>query len=788
MLGVLGAIAFTLLYPRLQPAAKLGISIDRNEALTRAVEHLAPLDLQDYTERNISFGVRNSLGIYLHQHDATPDERARIEAHHPVANWAVIFRKPGTTDRYVVQMDVDGNIFTVQRTLPETAPGLSLSEDEARARALAFLAQSRGIDMAAYSQIDQQTSRLPSRTDYTFTWEDSAPILADEHYRISVTVLGDVVGAWEQEIVLPQTFLTTYQDRANRASNYEFLQFILASTTWLLGLIIFAIRFREQEVGLRRGFIVAFVVMALFIAILINTLPYSLFELMLDDSGRLSEAFLYFQLAVAVFFVTFGMFFVWVSGESLARETWPRKLRAFDGVFAQHFFFPWLGRGIMRGFSLGFMMLGVWYLGTWLLLRIVDVWPTVGIAEQQILSAYIPVGLPSATGSLGALLAVSYAFLFTTALIKKYTGRTWLAILITLPLFAIFSDVLVFFDRSWTVALSALAGILASPFFLRSGLMTVLIGAVVFIAMPSMAMLSLQETTLYNASGLAGFIVMGGLFVFGFLAWRRGTPLNELEIQPQYVAYITERERLKMELDIARRAQLQMLPQHIPTTQGLDIAAFSEPAREVGGDYFDFFPIDDQRLGVAIGDVSGKGMPAALYMTMLKGFLQSRVDATTDPEAILQHVNQKFFNSAEANVYVTLLYGLFDLETGTITFARAGHLPLVIYRPSDQRSYVLKPPGLGIGLERGDVFNRVIQQETFRLQPGDIIAMVTDGLTEGRNANDEEYGTDRLIETIQQAASENAEGILTHLRTSYEAFTTTLHAHDDLTCVVVKVQ
>jgi sigma-B regulation protein RsbU (phosphoserine phosphatase) len=254
-----------------------------------------------------------------------------------------------------------------------------------------------------------------------------------------------------------------------------------------------------------------------------------------------------------------------------------------------------------------------------------------------------------------------------------------------------------------------------------------------------------------------------------------------------YARYITERERLKMELDIARRPQLRMLPREVPHPAGLDIAAFSEPALEVGGDCYDFFLIDDRRLGVAIGDVSGKGMPAALYMTLLKGFLQSQATAQPSPRDLLSHVNRTFFKAAEPNVFVTLLYLVIDLERRQIHYARAGHNPFLVYRPATQATYVLQPPGIEIGLEGGDIFDRVMQEASISVQAGDAIALYTDGLTEACNGSAEQFGQARLAALLAQHADASAETALHAIRQADAAFVGRREAHDDLTCLVFKV-
>ena len=384
--------------------------------------------------------------------------------------------------------------------------------------------------------------------------------------------------------------------------------------------------------------------------------------------------------------------------------------------------------------------------------------------------------------------ATAYAFLFALALLKKKTGTISIALSITALFFGFFFvDHSLLLDRWYTGAAGILGGLAAFVYFLRYDLGTVFFGQVFAGLIPVGVTLLAQPATPYNWAGIVALTALGLIVVGSIALSLLGSDLDEKSVQPRYVQFISERERLKLELDIARRAQLRMLPRTIPDTSGLDIAAYSEPAREVGGDYFDFFRLDSSRLGVAIGDVSGKGMPAALYMTMLKGFLQSQANSGASPRDILSSTNRYFHASAESSTFITLLYCVFDLSSSNLTFARAGHYPLFVHRPGENATTILQPPGIGIGLEEGDVFDRVIREESVRLQQDDVIVMFTDGLTEARNLTFEEFGQDRIRTVLQQVDGQSAERILTAIRNTYDVFRGGQDAHDDFSCVVVRI-
>ena len=430
----------------------------------------------------------------------------------------------------------------------------------------------------------------------------------------------------------------------------------------------------------------------------------------------------------------------------------------------------------------------------YLVLKHPAVWPIVSLSELQFFSAnspqyiFFPVSLffHSLTT---ALSVVAYAILFSLGFFKRLTKHLLLAIAISCVIFSGSYIGMAIFQPSWVgLLMGVCTGLLTYWFFYKYDVMTVFFGIFVSSFLPGLLLYMHQPNSVYLVSGIIGLLVIAGMLIFGILARIRGLPLNEMAVEPAYVRNINERQRMKLELDVARKAQLQMLPQSIPSRHGLDIAAFSEPAKEVGGDYFDFFEVNEESLGFAVGDVSGKGISAALYMTMLKGSLQSMAFNQSSPKVLLSHINRTFFKSADKTTYVTLLYGVINLENNTLTFARAGHNPILIYRQAEQVLFFLKPPGLGIGLEKGDIFERILEEESFSLQTGDTVVIYTDGLTEARNIKEEEFGEDRLTELIKSHPIQSAEELLQRIKNGYFTFTGRAEPHDDLTCMVIRIQ
>ncbi|QTD53165.1 SpoIIE family protein phosphatase [Sulfidibacter corallicola] len=264
--------------------------------------------------------------------------------------------------------------------------------------------------------------------------------------------------------------------------------------------------------------------------------------------------------------------------------------------------------------------------------------------------------------------------------------------------------------------------------------------------------------------------------------------VRELSARVRNLLSIREQERsMKRSLEMAHKAQVCMLPTAVPHIDGLDIASFSQPAREVGGDYFDFVMRDPRRLGVVIGDVSGKGMPAALYMTMAKGLVQAYSAGTDSPKEALSQINRQFHRASAANIFLSLQYALLDAEQGQMIISNAGHNPVLLHSPSRGESNFLKTSGMAVGLEGGEVFDKVVQDVQIPFHPGDVMLFYTDGIVEAMNDRNEVFGEDRLMEVIKDTDHLSAKDILERIRHEYSRFVAGMDQFDDMTAVVIKV-
>ena len=254
-----------------------------------------------------------------------------------------------------------------------------------------------------------------------------------------------------------------------------------------------------------------------------------------------------------------------------------------------------------------------------------------------------------------------------------------------------------------------------------------------------------------------------------------------------------EKERLAQELRVARNIQMSLLPQGPVRIAGLALTGYCEPAREVGGDYYDFLRIDDQRLGVLIADVAGKGTSAALYMAELKGLMLSLSQRHRSPRALLIDANRILAEQLDPRTFITMTYLVIDLEARTLTHARAGHCPL-LYLPAAASAAgtarMLSPDGLVLGLQidNGEAFNRLLEEVTIPIETGDLFVLYTDGITEATNDAGEWFGDRRLTSFIEEHGTLPFDELRERMLREIQLFAGAQAQHDDMTWVLMRVE
>ena len=303
---------------------------------------------------------------------------------------------------------------------------------------------------------------------------------------------------------------------------------------------------------------------------------------------------------------------------------------------------------------------------------------------------------------------------------------------------------------------------------------------------------SLIAVPMATSERVVGILYAGKTFEFGF-EQEDGEMLrafgDQAVIALENTRLIKEsliKERLEQELKVAHDAQMKLLPKDMPSMPGIAIDAVCITANEVGGDYYDFFNLSPTKLGVIIGDVSGKGASAAFYMAEVKGIMESLARPELSPKEMMCAANATLYQNFSRNIFISVVYGILDSETGTFTFCRAGHCPVLFMSTQDNFCRRFEPKGLGLGLDSGPIFESVLEEMTIPLKKGHTIMLYTDGVTEARNPQGEEFGETRLSEIMQRVHRESALEIKKQIIHAVFTFLDGERAYDDLTFVVIK--
>jgi phosphoserine phosphatase RsbU/P len=247
-----------------------------------------------------------------------------------------------------------------------------------------------------------------------------------------------------------------------------------------------------------------------------------------------------------------------------------------------------------------------------------------------------------------------------------------------------------------------------------------------------------------------------------------------------------EKKRLDHDLQIAREIQRILLPSESPQIAGFEISGVNIPASQVSGDYFDYLKIDDERLGVAIADVSGKGVPASLIMAICRSVLRSQAPENSSPAEVLKKVNRQLYPDIKEDMFISMAYLVLDHARATVTLARAGHDAPLLYRAATGEVSTVKPPGLVLGIDSGSVFDRITGDFAVPLERDDCLILYTDGVTEALNGNGDEFGPERMLHSVRASAESGAGAVIQRVIDDVRSFVGATPQNDDITLIVIR--
>ena len=247
-----------------------------------------------------------------------------------------------------------------------------------------------------------------------------------------------------------------------------------------------------------------------------------------------------------------------------------------------------------------------------------------------------------------------------------------------------------------------------------------------------------------------------------------------------------EKKRLDHDLEIARDIQRILLPAEAPAINGFQISGINVPSRQVSGDYFDYIHVDDERLGVAIADVSGKGVPASLIMAICRSVLRAEAARNPSPADVLRKVNRQLYPDIKEDMFISMAYLVLDHQNDGVTFARAGHDAPLWYQRQSENVTPVKSPGMVVGIDSGNVFDRLTVDFPVPLERNDCLVLYTDGLTETLNSEGDEFGVDRMMQSVRASAKAGAQAIVKRIIEDVREFTGSVPQNDDMTLIAIR--
>jgi serine phosphatase RsbU (regulator of sigma subunit) len=680
---------------------------------------------------------------------------------------------PGTLE---LHLTTDGQPFFMEYHMESddfmvdyTPAQMSYSLQYAAARDLA------GSILTQFHDLWMTTEKSDTLTypavDREFIWERLQPI-AHERVRFKVKLAGDKITGFQKEYVVPA--LPSLERK--QQGIYDGVGFVIKYIfVVILALYYFITRLRRDALDLKSGWIAGLIVLACWAAVFWAQIS--------GEQGW--QIFLGFLVTTP--FVAGGIWIMFALGEAVAREVWSGKLATVDGL-RQKLLFPALGRSLFHGLAAGAILLGAYASLATLSVHLGHGYFYFDDSSLNHWTAPVPSLHWLGKSLMTAIYLMTTYCLFFQSWVRERVKKQWLYFVI-LFLFWSLLPMPVPGIRPFGISglQNAMLGILVAFFFARYDYIAVIVG------------LLCQSLLYYGLASLiiGGFLTLHAILIFIVLLLlavlailaNRGVVLSSeiAEYVPDYMQRVYERERIQRELEIARNIQINLLPRSNPKIEGLDVASLCVPAKEVGGDYFDFITLGPKKLGVVIGDVSGKGIPAAFYMTLTKGLLKSQVQLQQSPRDVLINMNTLFYENAERGIFISMIYAVFDLENGKLITARAGHNPMMLLRSGTPLTEEICPKGIALGFEPGKVFEQTIEEIVLDLEKEDIFLFYTDGLNEAQNQFHREFGEERLKRVVQECGAETSEKIVQCIRNEIAQFTGDAPQHDDMTAVVVRV-
>lgn len=775
-LALAGLGLLVLAWGRAFPLAPESFNVRRAEAIEIAVEQLEAMNalLTDDMRYRVSMRFDPQLerrllsGLSRRQLEAVRGEMIGRR----LAFWQVLVERDGKR-LHQVDVGLDGSTLGLRLWLEKT--GAPAPNRQLIRRAEATL-QRLGWDPAELgsSFIVDQGSKVK---EVRFPWLGSAAQLDGLQHGVAVIFDGSrQVGFdyWTQD--------TRYADLHLESRAQGLLKILRYGLIGVLFLVLVAFWFRFYDAGrmrLRRSLHFAELVVA-------AGIPWLALELrQAGGFGRFEGALMAVALLASVVFMGFVAFLTSGVGEALAREQWQHRLAAFEAVFQGRFRNATVARAALHGLAVGALGAGAavtlslplaWFGGTPLVGPVLDLAmaggePAFGLVFREIFLLWVPLLLN---------FLVVVPFLFAQCGPRLGFLLSWVATAILIP--APVQLLPVWMAVPWMLVLASIPLVLFLGSDLLAAMLSVMVmrGLISFLPLIQSADAVLQVGVWVTLAAVVGPALwcLRWLYSDRFFTYSYDP---RSEIPAEVLQRVADRERQRVELSTAKEVQKAIMPQVPERVAGLQVAHAYLPASEIGGDFYDVYPLDDGRVAFTLGDVAGHGVSSGLIMSTVRGALRVHFRYEPDVEKVFESINSLLYELAERRLLTTLVYGLYEPASGRLRFAVSGHVVWCLRAGGELVSWEPKIFPLGA---RPTVRTTVIETE---LGPGDTLILTSDGLIEATGGQSEEpYGYDRLEATVRSMKGASAADLLAGLLSSASRFVAGHDLDDDFTVLVLQ--
>ena len=772
----------------------LSMKLTRPEAIDIATKFLAEQNTNINGFSTEAFLDNSPVEMrYLIKKLGGKDFKEYLKTHPTNLSWTVMVHqnlsKQIQQTTYYVNVAQDGSIFGYRREIPDSIEIKSLTKTEATNLINLFLLKKYKNEFNNFKLVESKEEQYRNRTDFSFRWEKEEPDVNAKTI-LTAKVQGDQVGSYNYFFEVPQADREYFRvaDAIFGTISVVFVVFLM-----MIAYYLFLKKYHQGEIWVNVGRSIFILFFLLSLVEVINLWPG------IGQGVSIGNiSFLFTKIIVLLinglilqFFIALLVFASWTVGESYARSLWPEKLKGVDSFIKGHIFSVHSGTGLMKGMVIGLVIALSFLFGGIILNRPEG---NLYIVPSGLMEIFIG-WLPAIDVIVGSFTKASLASIAITFFIVNISYQRWkkkwvsilLSGLVTVLGIAIASTPPSLNNFAVDLISYFLFGSFLAYLYFRFDLLT--IASALFYTSLTTHSFALYATN--NSFYTINFVLVSIIFFIPPIIYLVSRFKNQEFVlenygMPSHIKIISERERLKKELEIAAKVQLSLLPKEEPKIPGYEISAISIPAIEAGGDYFDFVKLSGSKLGIAIGDVSGKGVGAAIYMTLTKGILQAHAEEDVSPKNVLGKVNRLLYKTIEKNSFVSMFYAILDTSNNHIIYSRAGHNPGILCSESGGKTKLLFSKGMALGLEEGSVFSSTLLEEEIVLNNGDIFVLYTDGFTEAMNERHELYGEERLIKLIENNRNISSKDLLNLILKEVKKFVDNYPQHDDMTLVILK--